>query len=239
MVTCVDAIREVIREPGKIYSTKEVIDLIYQKYPERPWKESTIRCHLIGLSVNHPSCIHYPTLRRQAFLFSLGGGRWRLYDPEKDGEWVWDRTGVRLVGEESEGEEVRGEASISLESDLEDYIIKNLDQIEEGLTLYSEGGKLGRQYATDVGRIDVLARDRNGDFVVIELKAGTAKHGVIGQILSYMNWVRRNLASGRKVRGIIIAEDFDDKLKYAVREIPNVTLKKYVVKFEFHDESVS
>jgi len=30
-------------------------------------------------------------------------------------------------------------------------------------------------------------------------------------------------------------EDFDDKLKYAVAELPNIKLKKYTVKFEFQD----
>jgi len=35
------------------------------------------------------------------------------------------------------------------------------------------------------------------------------------------------------VRGIIIAEDFDKKLKYAVSEVPQVTLIKYRIKFDF------
>lgn len=140
-------------------------------------------------------------------MFSLGRGKWRLYDPEKDGEWLYDERGIRLAGEEPESEEIYIEPSISFESDLEDHIVRNINQIEEGLTLYSEGGKAGRQYDTDVGRIDILAQDKHGDFVVIELKAGTAKHHAVGQILSYINYVRRNLAGERKVRGIIIAED--------------------------------
>jgi hypothetical protein len=171
-------------------------------------------------------------------LFSLGGGKWRLYNPEKDGEWEWDRKGVRLVGEEMEeieDEESRVEASITFEADLGEYIVNNLDQIEEGLTIYSEEGLDGRQYNTDVGRVDILALDKNGNFVAIELKAGIAKYHAIGQILSYISWIRRNLAGKKEVKGIIIARDFDDKLKYATQELPNIALKKYNVRFEFQD----
>jgi len=89
LVTCADAIREVMTDPNKVYSTREVINLIYQKHPNRPWKESTIRCYLIGLSVNHPSSIYYPSLHKRAFLFSLGRGRWKLYDPKKYDERTW------------------------------------------------------------------------------------------------------------------------------------------------------
>lgn len=115
---------------------------------------------------------------------------------------------------------------------LKSILLKILNQIEEGLVLYSEGELDGRQHSTDVGRIDILAQDKK--FVVIKLKAGTDTCPLIGQILSYISWVRRNLAGEREVRGIIITENFDDKLKYAVKEIPNI--KRYIVKFEFQDE---
>lgn len=35
------------------------------------------------------------------------------------------------------------------------------------------------------------------------------------------------------VRGIIVAEDFDRKLKLAVTQVANVSLVKYNVKFDF------
>jgi hypothetical protein len=241
MATCADAVREVVKEPDKIYSNSEVIDLIYQKYTERPWKDVSIRCHLIGLSINHPSSIHYPTLHRQAFLFSLGRGNYRLYDPEKDGNWIVDKKGTRLVDDdlgEVEDEESLVEASFTFERDLEDHIFANLNQIEEGLQVYSEEGVQGRQYTIDVGRIDILALDKNSNFVVIELKVGEAKYHAIGQILSYMSWVRKNLAGEREVRGLIIADDFDQKLRYATSELDNLELKKYMVSFDFESVAV-
>ena len=232
MVTCKEAVIEAVKELGKVASTREVIDCIYRKYPDKPWKPVTIRCHLTGLSVNHPSSKHYPTLHRQACLFYIGRGRYKLYDPEKDNVDVY-------VENKDSLEDVNSnkyiEATISLERDLEEYIIRDLSQIESNLKLYSKKGVTGRQFSTEVGRIDILAIDKNGDYVIIELKAGTASYSVIGQILVYISWIKQNMSHGKKVRGIIIADNFDKRVKYAVSEIPNISLKKYDVIFKLKD----
>jgi len=59
----------------------------------------------------------------------------------------------------------------------------------------------------------------------------------MGQILGYIGWVQEHLAKNKATRGIIIAEDFDNRLRYASLASPLVTLKKYNVKFSF--ESVN
>ena len=229
MATCKDAVISALKELGKVSSTKEVIECVYSRHPDKPWKPVSIRCHLIGLSVNHPSSKHYPTLHRQACLFYVGNGRYKLFDPKQDNA---DST----IEEENNIETVDSdefiEATISLERDLEQYIIRDLNQIKEGLKLYSNKGISGRQFNTEVGRIDILAYDKNDDLVVIELKAGTANYAVIGQILGYISWVRKNLSQGKGVRGIIIADDFDKRVKYASSELANIALKKYEVSFK-------
>jgi len=58
---------------------------------------------------------------------------------------------------------------------------------------------------------------------------------VVGQILGYMRVIRQSIAKGKEVRGIIVADDFDERLKYAVAELPNVRLKRYIAKFEFQE----
>ena len=51
-------------------------------------------------------------------------------------------------------------------------------------------------------------------------------------MLRYINWVLENVAvPGQKVRGIIVASAIDDAIRYAVRGLPNVSIKTYEVTF--------
>jgi len=244
-MTCREAIQEVFENEDGVLMTNQVIDRISARYPDEPWKESTIRAHLTGLSVNHQSSRYYPSVRKYAFLFSLGNGRYRRWDPGRDGTWVVTDTGVQLadesedmaaLAEERELEPTAIGVSLSVERDLERTLTTNLEQLESGLRLYMESGVTGQQLDTGaIGRLDILAIDRYDNCVVIELKAGTADDRVCGQILRYMGWVKRELAGGAKVRGMIVASDFSDSLKYAVEAMPEVVLKRYEVHFEFSD----
>lgn len=75
---------------------------------------------------------------------------------------------------------------------------------------------VGRQYETTVGPIDILARDRKtGGYVIIELKKGRAADKVFGQLSRYMGWVKKNLAAGAPVSGMIVGTTIDDKLRAA------------------------
>ena len=128
------------------------------------------------------------------------------------------------------------EVSIQMERDLEDFLVNNLNLIEEGLKLYAdEQGQNGRQYSTDVGTIDLLCRNKD-DWVIVELKKGRSSDRVVGQISRYIGWVSENLAEGRDVRGIIIVHEFDPKLKYAVLAHQNLELKYYEIQIKFVSE---
>jgi hypothetical protein len=234
MVTISEAIKEIFTELDRVVSAEEIIRIINQRYPNR-WKKSAINAHLYGCSVNNPPAYtQHPSMPK--FLFDHGRRRYELYNPEKHSKWskgypIDKETSEELV----EKTRIEEEISFGLERDLEEYISRNLKQLGEGLTLYSGEGSSGRQYSTDVGRIDLLAVDKEGNFVVIELKAGLATDRVVGQVLGYMRYVRKNLAKEKDVRGIIVADEFDERLQYAVAEIPKLKLKKYLVKFEFRD----
>ena len=120
------------------------------------------------------------------------------------------------------------ETALSLEYDLENSLVANLEQLETGLKLYRENGVVGQQLdAKAAGRIDILATHSSGYLVVIELKAGEADRQVCGQIQAYMGWVKANLAGHRKVRGVIVANEFTERLKYAVNVVPDLVLKRY------------
>lgn len=236
--THVDMIREAIKKL-KIAKPRDIMDFVRENYPEVEIKKHSFRADIIGCSVNHTSSHHY--MGNLKFLFyKKEDGTYQLYDPEKHGKWIVDGKGARLAGqdvdEDIDGEEIiTNEAVISLERDLEDYIVRNLEQIEEGLRLFSKENVTGRQFNTNIGRIDVLLTDKDDNFVVLELKAGTANYSVIGQILGYIHEIRQNVANGKEVKGIIIADEFEKRLIAAVSEIPHVSLKKYRINFTFDD----
>jgi len=149
--------------------------------------------------------------------------------------------GKEAVRELIKGKEKEG-MDVILEKYLEEFIAKNFDKIDFGakLELYQDEENTGRQYPTSVGKIDLLAIDRNRkEFVVIELKKGRSSDVVVGQILRYMGWVKENLAVNDydqyNVRGIIISKEKDERLEYALKILQNVipiSVFLYSVSFE-------
>jgi hypothetical protein len=133
-------------------------------------------------------------------------------------------------------EEDAVETSICLERDLEDNLSANLSQLEAGLVAFKKEGFSSRQLDTKaVGIIDLVATDRAGRTVVIELKAGEASDRVCGQVQRYMGWIQENLANDAGVRGIIVANSFTEGARYAAKVVPNLVLKRYTVSFRFFE----
>jgi hypothetical protein len=59
----------------------EIIREIHRTHPDA--KANTIRCHVFGMSENHPSSKHYAYLRRKhPYLWYLGDGKFRLRTPK-------------------------------------------------------------------------------------------------------------------------------------------------------------
>src|SRR6266702_3677636 len=99
-------------------------------------------------------------------------------------------------------EEPAGTSSeFAFETDLRDYLAKHLNLVEQSLTLHSDERGSSVEYPVYNGRIDILARDRQGDFFILELKVAEGRNKTLGQLLYYMGWVDRNLARGQKLRG--------------------------------------
>jgi len=240
-------IKEAINSLNGKATYAEIKQYIYSKWDSV--NESTINAQLIVLSVNQPSRIHYPENQKPRIsnsqydlLFSTGRGKVVKYDPEEHGIWEIHKseTGNLIVRqtntEDLDDYKEDGEESFSfpIEASLRDFLIRNLNTVKERkLKLFvDENGREGKEYNTDIGRIDILTTDKDGNFYVFELKVSKGVDRDVGQLLRYMGWVKKNLAGNKKVKGIIVANKMDEKIKYAVLTTPDITLYEYEMKFE-------
>ncbi len=131
--------------------------------------------------------------------------------------------------EESDEEEVDRE--FAAESDLRDFLSKNLTRIEPGPRLFEDSDRSGVEFPVGGRFIDILARDAKDNYVVVELKVSRGYDRAVGQLLRYMAWVQANLAGGKPVRGVIVASGITDDLKLAASLVPNVRLFQYEIEF--------
>lgn len=137
------------------------------------------------------------------------------------------------------GDVIEDASVFVLEKYLEDFIVSNFSTIFKGkLKIYQDGeGNDGQQYTTDIGPIDILAVEpETNAFVVIELKKGRPSDQVVGQILRYMGWVKEKLCiDGQLVKGLVICQNHDKKLNYALSIVSNIDIRYYSVSFSLRE----
>ena len=224
-------------QPGQVFTTSRAIEWFAQRYPKL--KPGSIRAHLVQASTNDRSRLHHPaTNESDDLLFKVASGQFRRYvagtDPAPIHELVEGdvarEEAIEAGAEEDEvSEALPGSSQFALEKDLQRYLAENLGCIEAGLTLFEDEDIKGLEYPAGGGRrIDILAIDKNGGFVVLELKVEKGYDRVVGQLLRYMNWVRKELAeTGQSVRGIIVCRTMSDDLRLACASIRDVELFEY------------
>lgn len=151
----------------------------------------------------------------------------------------------RLIGETAgptiytTDETIEEPGLFALENHLEDFLVVNWKNTTLGNQydiFEDEGEKVGQQYQTDTGQIDILAisKDKKA-LLVVELKKGRASDVVVGQILRYMGYVKEVLAEdGQNIRGVIIAMEDDQRMKRALSMVPNIDFYRYEVTFKLH-----
>ena len=226
--------------PGQVFTTTRALEWFTARYPKlRP---NSIRAHLVQASTNDKSRLHHPsTNATDDLLVKVDSGQFRLYEPGKDPapirELVEGDVALQARSESAQeddddepgAEALPGSTEFLLERDLQRYLADNLGCIESGLRLYEEDGLRGFEFDAGNGRrIDLLAVDRSGALVVLELKVSRGYDRVVGQLLRYMNFVRRDVAEiGQRVRGIIICRKMSEDLRLACASIGDVELFEY------------
>ena len=136
------------------------------------------------------------------------------------------------ISASGKGAEIKTEEDVHFEALETDHyqklIHRNLQTLFKNLRYFddeTQGEHCGHYSTEDVGIMDFLCLDNNDNFVVIELKRkGTDE--TLAQLCRYMGWVKDNLAKkNQEVLGLIVSESKDIKLEYAIKVVPNVSLK--------------
>jgi RecB family endonuclease NucS len=86
---------------------------------------------------------------------------------------------------------------VGTEKELNDQLMGDLEVLEKGLKPLKQEDVLRK------GFVDILAEDKDGNLVIIELKRKQADYNAVMQLQRYVNELRK--IKNRKVRGIIVA----------------------------------
>jgi RecB family endonuclease NucS len=128
----------------------------------------------------------------------------------------------------SEDEDGPSTTAFAYESDLRNFLSKNLHVLDAGLRLYEQEGITGVEFPVGGRFVDILALDANGAYVVIELKVSRGYDRAVGQLRRYMGWIAKSQADpGQAVRGIIIAREISQDLILACSGLLDVELFEY------------
>ncbi|HLL88073.1 MAG TPA: endonuclease NucS domain-containing protein [Tepidisphaeraceae bacterium] len=226
-----DMVRDLSIASGTVFTRDNAVDWFRRHYPRV--RESTVGCHLIRLSTNARSRLHYNAKPVDDDVFyQVDSGRFRLYDRGSDPVPIGP---VPSDGDDrSRDEELRdactGSSEFAYEHDLRDYLAKNLQLIEPGLRLYEDAQEdvNGIEFPAGGRFIDILAVDKSGGYVVVELKVSRGYDRVIGQLLRYVSWIRQHHADdGQTVRGVIVSRQVTDDLRLACCDLNSISLFEY------------
>jgi|SRR3989344_3364496 len=119
------------------------------------------------------------------------------------------------------------------EKELEDKLEKNLNKIEPGLIL------IQRQKRVDTGIIDLFCKDKNGNYVIVEIKR-KPNTNVVAQLAKYNMALIKNGLSKKKLRTILVAQELSRTVTAACEffnfEIKNVYKERIMNKKEELDD---
>ena len=114
------------------------------------------------------------------------------------------------------------------EKDLEDFLWSEWESIDFGFDrpVYLVGKQKRLSEGTS-DRVDLLAKGRSGEHIAIELKIVEARRGDYTQLTSYMGNLQSSGVPTDKVRGILIAPEFSQKVLNSAAIEPRITLLRF------------
>lgn len=231
--------------PGQTFSKAAPVRWFGEHYPKI--KRTTVNMHVEGMSVNNRNRKHHANVRRGSghdLFYKLGPDQYRLWVSDSDPPPLYkddiekqelsSAAGTTAAGEEGNEPSVEAAREFAYERDLQNYLVRNLALIEPGLRLYEEEGITGVEFDAGGRFIDILTVDKDGCYVVVELKVSRGYDRVVGQLLRYMTWVEQNMETSQRVRGVIVANEITADLKLACSRVPDIRLIEYEIAFKLH-----
>ena len=119
---------------------------------------------------------------------------------------------------------------------VRDLLAEDPALLEPGLALVRDANSSsGVEYPTDVGPIDLLARDSSGALVVVTVAKGGSGTDLVAEILQRIGWVRKHVAKTREgVRGLVVMDEAPASLSYAAAAVADtVGFRIYRLKLSF------
>jgi RecB family endonuclease NucS len=107
------------------------------------------------------------------------------------------------------------------ERELQHALRRQLDLVEAGL-VEADGG---HERCVSTGKIDIVALDQAGHYVVIELKAGPCPQGALEQVLAYSTDLEAE--TGTPCRAILVAAQFSERIRAAAKRARDISLVTY------------
>jgi len=159
---------------------------------------------------------------------------------------IWGYIGSNDLQDNSKSDETEDEINVVKERYIHEILLENWDKIK-GLKDYelllSEDEVLSEYILEQVGRVDILAKDkRDNSLVIVELKI-KLKPSHFSQVLMYMG-AAKNMKLDKElnlkgIKGLILYESIDGKSQYVIKmlreyNIP-IEIKKYSLQINVHE----
>ncbi len=116
------------------------------------------------------------------------------------------------------------------ERDLEEFLWAEWESIDFGFDrpIYLVGKQQRLSHGTS-DRVDLLAKGRSGEHIAIELKIVEARRGDYTQLTSYMGNMESSGVPAGKVRGLLVAPAFSQKVLNSAAIEPRITLLRFSI----------
>lgn len=241
-------VREMLKEfaraqrPGQVFSRRDIRNWFRSAYPEV--RITTVDRQTTALTTNIPSRVYWSPPPSDDIFFRLrpDAGDLRLYDPATDPTPIHSSEIEPTDGDIYEADNEPSSstplatAEFAVEAHLRDFLAKDITRIEPGLRLFELDDVIGVEVPMGGNRsADLVAIDRDGSLLVIELKVSRGPYVAVGQLLRYMGFAKRHYATGRKVRGMILAATITDDLRIATEPLRDagmdIALRQYTLNF--------